>query len=65
MSHPEFSHIAGKSVKDAEASLKKQGYSMRVTKEDGEDLLLNRDMCTSRVNVEVIDGKVTQVSHVG
>lgn len=61
----QFASIVGKTTHDAQQALKKKGYSMRVSKLDGEAQMLTRDMNNHRVNVEVLNGKVVQVFFVG
>jgi hypothetical protein len=53
--------LEGRTLAQAEATAKARGCSVRVARRDGEDLILTQDLSTSRINVEVTDGRVTRV----
>jgi hypothetical protein len=53
--------LEGRTLAEAQAAAKARGCSVRVARRDGEDLMLTQDLSTSRVNVEVTDGRVTRV----
>jgi hypothetical protein len=53
--------LEGRTLAQATATAKARGCSVRVARRDGEDLVLTQDLSTSRINVEVTDGRVTLV----
>lgn len=53
--------LEGRTLAQAEATAKARGCSVRVARRDGEDLIVTQDLSTSRINVEVADGRVTRV----
>jgi hypothetical protein len=53
--------LEGRTLAEAQATAKARGCSVRVARRDGEDLILTQDLSTSRINVEVTDGRVTRV----
>ncbi len=57
--------VIGLPVDEAEAAAEEAGFTMRIARQDGEDLALTMDFIPNRVNVEVADGVVTGVVSVG
>jgi len=57
--------IIGMTVKDAAAFLHQHGTSLRVTKEDGESLVVTMDLIVNRLNVESREGKIVRTLHWG
>jgi hypothetical protein len=53
--------LEGRTLAEAQATAKARGCSVRVARRDGEDLIVTQDLSTSRINVEVTDGRVTRV----
>jgi hypothetical protein len=53
--------LEGRTLAQAQAAAKARGCSVRVARRDGEDLMVTQDLSTSRINVEVTDGRVTRV----
>lgn len=53
--------LEGRTLADAQAAAKAHGCSVRVARRDGERLVLTQDLVTSRINVEVTEGRVTRV----
>ncbi|WP_022930087.1 hypothetical protein [Patulibacter americanus] len=53
--------LEGRPLAEAQATAKARGCSVRVARRDGEDLMVTQDLSTSRINVEVTDGRVTRV----
>ena len=50
---------------EAEAAAEERGWTVRVTRRDGEDLPATMDFRDNRVNVEVTDGVVTAIVNIG
>jgi hypothetical protein len=57
--------VVGLSVEEAETAAEEAGFTVRIARQDGEDLALTMDFIPNRVNVEVEDGVVTGVVSVG
>jgi hypothetical protein len=57
--------VTGLSVEEAETAAEEAGFTLRIARQDGEDLALTMDFIPNRVNVEVTDGVVTGVVSVG
>lgn len=57
--------VIGLSEDEAEEALDDRGWTLRVTRRDGEDLPVTMDLRPDRVNVEVVDGEVTEVLDIG
>jgi hypothetical protein len=57
--------LVGLSEADAAATAKKLGWVMRVTRQDGADQIVTADFSTSRINVAVIKGFVTEILTIG
>jgi hypothetical protein len=57
--------IIGMTVNDATVFLKRHGSSLRVTKEDGESLVVTMDLIVNRLNVESREGKIVRTLHWG
>jgi hypothetical protein len=57
--------LVGLSEADAAATAKKQGWVMRVTRQDGADLIVTADFSTARINVAVTKSVVTEVLMIG
>jgi len=57
--------VIGLTEDEAQAAVEEQGWTLRVTRRDGEDLAATMDLRLDRVNVEVVDGEVTQVVDIG
>jgi hypothetical protein len=53
--------LEGQALAEAKATANARGCSVRVARRDGEDLMVTQDLSTSRINVEVTDGRVTRV----
>jgi hypothetical protein len=53
--------LVGLVLKEAEKVAEQQGFTVRVVREDGEDLAVTDDFRQDRVNVAVVDGVVTEV----
>lgn len=50
--------VMGKTVSEARASLNQVGYTIQVASEDGVHKMLTADWSTTRLRVDVVDGKV-------
>ncbi|MET0459037.1 MAG: hypothetical protein ABW195_07300 [Ilumatobacteraceae bacterium] len=57
--------VVDKSEADAQAAVEAAGWSFRVVRRDGEDLMATMDLQPERVNVEVEDGTVVAVTSIG
>ncbi|MBA2350022.1 MAG: hypothetical protein H0V81_17235 [Solirubrobacterales bacterium] len=57
--------LAGRTEAAAAARLNREGLGMRVTRRDGEALVVTMDLRCDRVNVAVEDGQVVRVVKVG
>ncbi|WP_162941425.1 PASTA domain-containing protein [Desertimonas flava] len=57
--------LVGLTEEDAEAAAEELGWTVRVTRRDGEDLPATMDLRENRVNVEVTDGEVTAIVNIG
>ena len=57
--------VVGSTLADATEAAEEQGWILRVTREDGEDLPATMDLRPNRVNVEVTDGAVIAVLNIG
>lgn len=55
----------GMAVPEARDFFKANGYTVRVTRQDGENHIGTRDFRTDRVNVHVESGRVVAISGVG
>jgi hypothetical protein len=55
----------GMPKKDAEGWFADKGYTMRVTKKDGNHTIVTRDFRTDRINVELEDGLVSAIKSIG
>ena len=58
----EFDAYIGLTVADATAKADADGRASRVVEEDGESLPVTMDFDETRLNVTVVDGKVTKVT---
>lgn len=61
----DFGFLIGLSVDDASEAAAARGFTIRVTKLDGQDLMVTMDYRTDRVNVEVANGVVVAVIGIG
>jgi hypothetical protein len=59
------SSVVGLSVDEATKVAEGSGWSVRVARQDGEDLALTMDFLPSRLNVAVEAGVITEVLSVG
>jgi len=57
--------VVGLIEDDAATAAEDHGWTMRVTRRDGQDLPVTLDFRPDRVNVEVTDGEVTAVLTIG
>ncbi|MET0579747.1 MAG: hypothetical protein ABW122_13895 [Ilumatobacteraceae bacterium] len=57
--------VVDKSEADAQAAVEAAGWSFRVVRRDGEDLMATMDLQPERVNVDVEDGTVVAVTSIG
>ncbi len=57
--------VVGLPIDEATDAAEQQGWIVRITREDGEDLPATMDLRPNRVNVEVTDGEVTAVLIIG
>lgn len=57
--------LVGLTEDEAEAAAEELGWTVRVTRRDGEDLPATMDLRDNRVNVEVTDGEVTAILNIG
>ena len=57
--------IIGLNIDDAEFIAADSGFIVRKVKEDGKGLFIKDDYRVRRINVEVINGKVTNVQGIG
>jgi len=57
--------VVGSTVDSASAAVQQIGWSLRVMRQDGESFFVTLDYDPSRVNVEVVAGKITAVTSVG
>lgn len=55
----------GKTVDEASEWFQQYGYSIRVTKKDGQPCIVTRDFDFSRANLAIKNGKVTDVISIG
>ena len=61
----EFMVIIRMSLEDATAFATGKGYSIRVTNQDGEALIVSQEEDRNRINVWTIDGKVSSIDSIG
>jgi hypothetical protein len=54
--------LVGKTVKEAEAVASQHACTVRVTERDGEPLPATMDLRGDRIDVTVVDGKITAVA---
>lgn len=64
-SDADFKELVGLYFEQAEAVVRKDGYSLRPVKVNGSHCMITRDYRTNRINVEVVDEKITAVTGVG
>jgi hypothetical protein len=57
--------LVGLSEADAALTAKQQGWVMRVSRQDGADLIVTQDFSARRVNVAVVKGVVTEILTIG
>ena len=57
--------IIGKTLIVAEQLCKDAGYTIRVTEEDGEHLMVTCDLRNNRINVATVNGNVTKFQSIG
>jgi hypothetical protein len=57
--------LLGKSIEEAGRFVERSGYVIRMTRKNGQPLIITRDYRTNRINVAVIDGKIVEVLSVG
>lgn len=57
--------LVGLTEEEAEDAAEELGWTIRVTRRDGEDLAATMDLRENRVNVEVTDGEVTAILSIG
>jgi hypothetical protein len=57
--------LVGLAEDEATEAAEALGWEVRVIRREGEDLPMTMDLRTNRVNVEVADGKVTEVIQIG
>lgn len=57
--------LVGLAEDEATEAAEALGWEVRVIRREGEDLPMTMDLRTNRVNVEVTDGKVTEVIQIG
>lgn len=57
--------LVGRSLADAEAEAERRGWTVRVARLDGEDLMLTEDYSPTRVNVAVEADLVVEVVSIG
>jgi hypothetical protein len=61
----DFAEVIGLSEADAKKAFSENGWSMRVTRRDGQGCICTRDYRLDRVNVAVVAGVVTEVRSIG
>jgi hypothetical protein len=61
----DFAEVIGLDEVDAKRAFTEAGWSMRVTRRDGQGCVCTRDYRLDRVNVEVTAGVVTAVRSIG
>ncbi len=61
----EFKHLIGMTTEDASAALKKDNMKIRIMRRDGEGGVGTCDYIPERVNVAIVDGKVTEIINLG
>jgi hypothetical protein len=59
------SRLVGKEETEASQICENSGHKMRVMSKDGESYLVTCDYRTDRINVNVIDGKISSISGIG
>lgn len=62
---PEVNSIISMRENDAKDHLKEHNYSMRVINRDGNPIMYTRDYVENRVNVFIVDGKVSDIHNIG
>lgn len=55
----------GSNLKEVKAEAERTGWTIRVVKEDGKACVGTCDFNLARINVVVVDGKVTEVTGLG
>jgi hypothetical protein len=61
----DFEDLVGLTVEAAEENLSTKGFVLRVTEEDGRSGAITMDIRDDRLNVAVVDGKISQIFGIG
>lgn len=59
----DYKKIIGLTIEEARESLK--DHTVRIVKEDGKSLFVKFDARANRVNVAVVDDKITEIVNIG
>lgn len=57
--------LIGKTLEEASAFVEAFGYRIRATHKDGCPGIVTRDQMPNRINVAMVDGKITEILNVG
>lgn len=60
-----WKNLLGKTIDEAEEIANKVNHTIRVLKEDGQNLIGTMDLRGDRINVEVNSGKIVNILSIG